>query len=132
MLAFERNGSSKPVYSEGARIIAGGGSTNCPRVCVFGLSVFCLVCACVFFSLVSVTSLVAIAGLTRVHTTAYGGSSGSVRPASVSGGSPAPPERPASRSSGDSELSTGGKEKKDKRGVFSLFSRKKRPQSHMQ
>ncbi|CAH2217816.1 jg23332, partial [Pararge aegeria aegeria] len=39
-----------------------------------------------------------------------------------------------SRSSGESELSVGGgtKEKKDKKGVFGgLFSRKKRPQSHM-
>lgn len=37
------------------------------------------------------------------------------------------------RSSGESELSVGGtKEKKDKKGVFGgLFSRKKRPQSHM-
>ncbi|CAH0730725.1 unnamed protein product, partial [Brenthis ino] len=66
---------------------------------------------------------------------AYGGSSGSsTRPASVagSGGSPALDQRPASRSSGESELSVGGKEKKDKKGVFGgLFSRKKRPQSHM-
>ncbi|XP_061385003.1 spectrin beta chain, non-erythrocytic 1 isoform X2 [Danaus plexippus] len=60
---------------------------------------------------------------------AYGGSS---RPSSVSGGSPALDNRPASRSSGESELSVGGKEKKDKKGVFGgLFSRKKRPQSHM-
>ncbi|XP_038220979.1 spectrin beta chain, non-erythrocytic 5-like [Zerene cesonia] len=67
---------------------------------------------------------------------AYGGNSGnSTRPASVagSGGSPALDQRPASRSSGESELSVGGtKEKKDKKGVFGgLFSRKKRPQSHM-
>ncbi|XP_046975216.1 spectrin beta chain, non-erythrocytic 5 isoform X2 [Vanessa cardui] len=65
-----------------------------------------------------------------------GGSAGSTRPASVagSGGSPALDQRPASRSSGESELSVGGgtKEKKDKKGVFGgLFSRKKRPQSHM-
>ncbi|XP_045506256.1 spectrin beta chain, non-erythrocytic 1 [Colias croceus] len=67
---------------------------------------------------------------------AYGGNSGTnTRPASVagSGGSPALDQRPASRSSGESELSVGGtKEKKDKKGVFGgLFSRKKRPQSHM-
>ncbi|CAK1555972.1 unnamed protein product [Leptosia nina] len=67
---------------------------------------------------------------------AYGGNSaGNTRPASVagSGGSPALDQRPASRSSGESELSVGGtKEKKDKKGVFGgLFSRKKRPQSHM-
>ncbi|XP_039761830.1 spectrin beta chain, non-erythrocytic 5 isoform X2 [Pararge aegeria] len=70
---------------------------------------------------------------------AYGGGTGSAsntRPASVagSGGSPALDQRPASRSSGESELSVGGgtKEKKDKKGVFGgLFSRKKRPQSHM-
>ncbi|CAK1587955.1 unnamed protein product [Parnassius mnemosyne] len=68
---------------------------------------------------------------------AYGeGSGGSTRPASVagSGGSPALDQRPASRSSGESELSVGGvtKDKKDKKGVFGgLFSRKKRPQSHM-
>ncbi|XP_069363525.1 spectrin beta chain, non-erythrocytic 5 isoform X3 [Maniola hyperantus] len=69
---------------------------------------------------------------------AYGGvaSGGSARPASVagSGGSPALDQRPTSRSSGESELSVGGgtKEKKDKKGVFGgLFSRKKRPQSHM-
>ncbi|XP_045456798.1 spectrin beta chain, non-erythrocytic 5 [Melitaea cinxia] len=67
---------------------------------------------------------------------AYGGGSGNnTRPASVagSGGSPALDQRPASRSSGESELSVGGtKEKKDKKGVFGgLFSRKKRPQSHM-
>ncbi|XP_045781545.1 spectrin beta chain, non-erythrocytic 2 [Maniola jurtina] len=69
---------------------------------------------------------------------AYGGtaSGGGTRPASVagSGGSPALDQRPASRSSGESELSVGGgtKEKKDKKGVFGgLFSRKKRPQSHM-
>ncbi|XP_028169117.1 spectrin alpha chain-like, partial [Ostrinia furnacalis] len=66
---------------------------------------------------------------------AYGGNS-STRPASVagSGGSPALDQRPASRSSGESELSVSGvtKEKKDKKGVFGgLFSRKKRPQSHM-
>ncbi|VVD03112.1 unnamed protein product [Leptidea sinapis] len=64
---------------------------------------------------------------------AYSGSN--TRPASVagSGGSPALDPRPASRSSGESELSVGGtKEKKDKKGVFGgLFSRKKRPQSHM-
>nr|XP_026497231.1 uncharacterized protein LOC113401518 isoform X1 [Vanessa tameamea] len=65
-----------------------------------------------------------------------GGSASSTRPASVagSGGSPALDQRPASRSSGESELSVGGgtKEKKDKKGVFGgLFSRKKRPQSHM-
>ncbi|KAI8427256.1 hypothetical protein MSG28_014849 [Choristoneura fumiferana] len=64
---------------------------------------------------------------------AYGGNQ---RPASVagSGGSPALDQRPASRSSGESELSVSGvsKEKKDKKGVFGgLFSRKKRPQSHM-
>ncbi|CAB3231870.1 unnamed protein product, partial [Arctia plantaginis] len=69
--------------------------------------------------------------------TAYGGNSaGSTRPASVagSGGSPALDQRPASRSSGESELSVSGvtKDKKDKKGVFGgLFSRKKRPQSHM-
>ncbi|XP_075989206.1 spectrin beta chain, non-erythrocytic 5 kst [Anticarsia gemmatalis] len=69
--------------------------------------------------------------------TAYGGSSaGNTRPASVagSGGSPALDQRPASRSSGESELSVSGvtKDKKDKKGVFGgLFSRKKRPQSHM-
>ncbi|KAJ0169742.1 hypothetical protein K1T71_014348 [Dendrolimus kikuchii] len=63
---------------------------------------------------------------------AYGGNSaGGTRPASVagSGGSPARNE-----SSGESELSVSGvsKEKKDKKGVFGgLFSRKKRPQSHM-
>ncbi|KAL0808290.1 hypothetical protein ABMA28_012785 [Loxostege sticticalis] len=72
---------------------------------------------------------------------AYGGNSGNssnsgARPASVagSGGSPALDQRPASRSSGESELSVSGvtKEKKDKKGVFGgLFSRKKRPQSHM-
>lgn len=68
---------------------------------------------------------------------AYGGSSGgNTRPASVagSGGSPALDQRPASRSSGESELSVSGvsKDKKDKKGVFGgLFSRKKRPQSHM-
>ncbi|XP_048485825.1 spectrin beta chain, non-erythrocytic 5 [Plutella xylostella] len=67
---------------------------------------------------------------------AYGGSGGGARPASVagSGGSPALDNRPASRSSGESELSLGGhpKEKKDKKGVFGgLFSRKKRPQSHL-
>ncbi|XP_037299211.1 spectrin alpha chain, non-erythrocytic 1 isoform X2 [Manduca sexta] len=68
---------------------------------------------------------------------AYGGGSGSgTRPASVagSGGSPALDQRPASRSSGESELSVSGvtKDKKDKKGVFGgLFSRKKRPQSHM-
>ncbi|CAG9789926.1 unnamed protein product [Diatraea saccharalis] len=66
---------------------------------------------------------------------AYGGNN-SGRPASVagSGGSPALDQRPASRSSGESELSVSGvtKEKKDKKGVFGgLFSRKKRPQSHM-
>ncbi|XP_068625866.1 spectrin beta chain, non-erythrocytic 5 isoform X2 [Battus philenor] len=64
------------------------------------------------------------------------GEGGSARPASVagSGGSPALDQRPASRSSGESELSVTGvsKEKKDKKGVFGgLFSRKKRPQSHM-
>ncbi|XP_026745926.1 spectrin beta chain, non-erythrocytic 1 isoform X2 [Trichoplusia ni] len=69
--------------------------------------------------------------------TAYGGNSGgNTRPASVagSGGSPALDNRPASRSSGESELSVSGvsKDKKDKKGVFGgLFSRKKRPQSHM-
>ncbi|KAF9407355.1 hypothetical protein HW555_012596, partial [Spodoptera exigua] len=69
--------------------------------------------------------------------TAYGGNSGgNTRPASVagSGGSPALDQRPASRSSGESELSVSGvsKDKKDKKGVFGgLFSRKKRPQSHM-
>ncbi|XP_063371372.1 spectrin beta chain [Cydia amplana] len=65
---------------------------------------------------------------------AYGGAgagagSGSGRPASVAGGSPALDQRPASRSSGESELSVSGvsKEKKDKKGVFGgLFSRKKR------
>ncbi|XP_045541118.1 spectrin beta chain [Papilio machaon] len=70
---------------------------------------------------------------------AYGEGSaggGGTRPASVagSGGSPALDQRPASRSSGESELSVGGvsKDKKDKKGVFGgLFSRKKRPQSHM-
>ncbi|XP_059044966.1 spectrin alpha chain, non-erythrocytic 1 [Achroia grisella] len=66
---------------------------------------------------------------------AYANNSGT-RPASVagSGGSPALDQRPASRSSGESELSVSGvtKEKKDKKGVFGgLFSRKKRPQSHM-
>ncbi|XP_049883110.1 spectrin beta chain, non-erythrocytic 5 isoform X2 [Pectinophora gossypiella] len=64
---------------------------------------------------------------------AYGGNSGA-RPASVagSGGSPALDQRPASRSSGESELSVTSKDKKDKKGVFGgLFSRKKRPQSHM-
>ncbi|XP_060809257.1 spectrin beta chain, non-erythrocytic 5 isoform X2 [Amyelois transitella] len=65
---------------------------------------------------------------------AYGGNA--QRPASVagSGGSPALDQRPASRSSGESELSVSGvsKDKKDKKGVFGgLFSRKKRPQSHM-
>nr|XP_049703877.1 spectrin beta chain, non-erythrocytic 1 isoform X2 [Helicoverpa armigera] len=68
--------------------------------------------------------------------TAYGSSGSNTRPASVagSGGSPALDQRPASRSSGESELSVSGvsKEKKDKKGVFiGLFSRKKRPQSHM-
>uniref|UniRef100_A0A2A4K9M3 PH domain-containing protein n=1 Tax=Heliothis virescens TaxID=7102 RepID=A0A2A4K9M3_HELVI len=73
----------------------------------------------------------------RSQQNAYGSSSGSnTRPASVagSGGSPALDQRPASRSSGESELSVSGvsKEKKDKKGVFiGLFSRKKRPQSHM-
>ncbi|PZC71010.1 hypothetical protein B5X24_HaOG214442 [Helicoverpa armigera] len=66
----------------------------------------------------------------------YGSSGSNTRPASVagSGGSPALDQRPASRSSGESELSVSGvsKEKKDKKGVFiGLFSRKKRPQSHM-
>ncbi|KAJ8705806.1 hypothetical protein PYW08_012852 [Mythimna loreyi] len=73
----------------------------------------------------------------RSQQNAYGGSSGgNTRPASVagSGGSPALDQRPASRSSGESELSVSGvtKDKKDKKGVFGgLFSRKKRPQSHM-
>lgn len=73
----------------------------------------------------------------RSQREAYSGNSGgSTRPASVagSGGSPALDQRPASRSSGESELSVSGvtKDKKDKKGVFGgLFSRKKRPQSHM-
>lgn len=75
----------------------------------------------------------------RSQREAYGSNSGiNTRPASVagSGGSPALDQRPASRSSGESELSVSGvtkeKEKKDKKGVFGgLFSRKKRPQSHM-
>ncbi|XP_037875798.1 spectrin alpha chain, non-erythrocytic 1 isoform X1 [Bombyx mori] len=66
---------------------------------------------------------------------AYGGGGSGARPASVagSGGSPAV-ERPASRSSGESELSVSSvtKDKKEKKGVFGgFFSKKKRPQSHM-
>ncbi|XP_052755503.1 spectrin alpha chain, non-erythrocytic 1 isoform X2 [Galleria mellonella] len=72
---------------------------------------------------------------TASELAAYANNSGT-RPASIagSGGSPALDQRPASRSSGESELSVSGvtKEKKDKKGVFGgLFSRKKRPQSHM-
>ncbi|XP_053623069.1 spectrin beta chain, non-erythrocytic 2 isoform X2 [Plodia interpunctella] len=49
------------------------------------------------------------------------------------GVSPAFDQRPASRSSGESDLSVSGipREKKDKKKIFGgLFSRKKRPQSH--
>lgn len=71
----------------------------------------------------------------RSQKDAYGGGGSGARPASVagSGGSPAV-ERPASRSSGESELSVSSvtKDKKEKKGVFGgFFSKKKRPQSHM-